>query len=470
MQEEEQLVYWYSGLYLQPQHFQSIDLHHGFMLARSRQLSQPHHQGYYECCINDDLLKEDTVRVEKIKAVLSSGYYIEYPGNCVVQDKCLTNLKGSDHGTVDLWLALKRFNSGHKNVSSVNDKRGSARWISSDDERNMRNVYRDSQDADITRIKYDIQILTDEEKDNTTDYEYLPLTRIIYGNNSLCIDDECSFPVMRLSANHKLRNKIAEIYSDIKFYKNRLEKYRYTERTVSDGHLYNFLILCAINRTLPLLSSFINEDAIHPWLYYMALCQFAGEISTFHNSGLSDTRIVELSYNHYEQISCFSDLQYYIKLILDDSCRDKIISVEFRKITTDTLICNFDEYGAGSNSDYYIKLTSDTFRKNKLIALPEIKIAPSEHIDMIIQHALPGIKFTVMDAVTSDLQVRENTIWLKIDKHSELWTLAQTQKRVAFYWSCSPDDLLVELVLSQEKYAVSRPKQDNGSFHPAVGR
>ncbi|EFH3288672.1 type VI secretion system baseplate subunit TssK, partial [Escherichia coli] len=248
------------------------------------------------------------------------------------------------------------------------------------------------------------------------------------------------------------------------------EKYRYTERTVSDGHLYNFLILCAINRTLPLLSSFINEDAIHPWLYYMALCQFAGEISTFHNSGLSDTRIVELSYNHYEQISCFSDLQYYIKLILDDSCRDKIISVEFRKITTDTLICNFDEYGAGSNSDYYIKLTSDTFRKNKLIALPEIKIAPSEHIDMIIQHALPGIKFTVMDAVTSDLQVRENTIWLKIDKHSELWTLAQTQKRVAFYWSCSPDDLLVELVLSQEKYAVSRPKQDHGSFHPAVGR
>ncbi|EMK5312311.1 type VI secretion system baseplate subunit TssK, partial [Escherichia coli] len=213
MQEEEQLVYWYSGLYLQPQHFQSIDLHHGFMLARSRQLSQPHHQGYYECCINDDLLKEDTVRVEKIKAVLSSGYYIEYPGNCVVQDKCLTNLKGSDHGTVDLWLALKRFNSGHKNVSSVNDKRGSARWISSDDERNMRNVYHDSQDADITRIKYDIQILTDEEKDNTTDYEYLPLTRIIYGNNSLCIDDECSFPVMRLSANHKLRNKIAEIYS-----------------------------------------------------------------------------------------------------------------------------------------------------------------------------------------------------------------------------------------------------------------
>ncbi|WP_208463987.1 type VI secretion system baseplate subunit TssK [Escherichia coli] len=451
MQEEEQLVYWYSGLYLQPQHFQSIDLHHSFMLARTRQLSQPHHQGYYECRISDDLLKEDTVRIEKIKAVLSSGYYVEYPGNCVVQDKCLTNLRSTDPGTVNLWLALKRFNSSHKNVSSVNDKRGSVRWVSSDDESNMRNVYHDSQDVGITRIKYDIQILTDEEKENSTDFEYLPLTRVIYGNNTLRIDDEYSFPAMRLSANHKLRDKIAEIHSDINSYKNKLEEYRYTERTVSDGHLYNFLILCAINRTLPLLSSFINEDAIHPWLYYMALCKFTGEISTFQHFGFSDSRIVDLSYNHYDQISCFSNLQYYIKLILENLCRDKIISFEFKKTTTNTLICDFDEYSSRNNSEYYIKLISDTFRKNNSIALSEIKIAPSEHIDLIIQHALPGINLTVMDVVTSELQVRENIILLKIDKHSELWKLAQVQKMVAFYWSCGPDDLLVELVLSQEK-------------------
>ncbi|EFN9316643.1 type VI secretion system baseplate subunit TssK, partial [Escherichia coli] len=42
-------------------------------------------------------------------------------------------------------------------------------------------------------------------------------------------------------------------------------------------------------------------------------------------------------------------------------------------------------------------------------------------------------------------------IWLKIDKYSELWRLAMTKKKVAFYWSYNPDDLLVELVLSQEQ-------------------
>ncbi|MFP1498164.1 type VI secretion system baseplate subunit TssK [Escherichia coli] len=112
--------------------------------CRNRQLSQPYYQGYYECHINDNLLKEDTIRIEKIKAVLPSGLSVDYPGNCIVQDKCLINLRGTDTEYVNLWLVLKRFNSGYKNVSSVNDKRGSARWVSPNDESNMRNVYHDS--------------------------------------------------------------------------------------------------------------------------------------------------------------------------------------------------------------------------------------------------------------------------------------------------------------------------------------
>lgn len=447
MQEEEQLVYWYSGLYLQPQHFQSIDLHHSFMLARIRQLSQPHNQGYYECRLNNELLKEYTVRIEKIKAVLASGYYLEYPGNCVVQDKCLTTLRGTDPKTVNLWLALKRFNAGHTNVSSVNDKRGSSRWVSSNAESNMRNVYHESQDAGITRIKYDIQIITEEEKENSTDCEYLPLTRIIHSNNTLCIDEEYSFPSLRLSANPFLRDKIVEIYSYLNFYKNKLEEYRFTEQKLSDGHLYNFLILCAINRLLPLLSLFINEDAIHPWVYFMSLYQFTGEISTFNRFGFSDSNITDLSYNHYDQISSFSNLQYYIKMLLDNLCTDKIISIEFKKLTTDTLVCDFTEYSTKNNVDHYIKLTSNVFKDNSAVTLSEIKIAPEEHIGLIIQHALPGINLTLIDVEASELQFRDNVIWLKIDKHSELWKIAQAQKKVAFYWSCSPDDLLVELVM-----------------------
>ncbi len=120
-----------------------------------------------------------------------------------------------------------------------------------------------------------------KKKENTTDFEYLPLARVIHSNNILCIDDEYSFPAMRLSANHILRGKVAEIKYILDFYKNKLEEYRYTERKVSDRHFYNFFILCAINRALSLLSSFMNEDSTHPWLYYMALCQFTGKYLPF---------------------------------------------------------------------------------------------------------------------------------------------------------------------------------------------
>ncbi len=136
-------------------------------------------------------------------------------------------------------------------------------------------------------------------------------------------------------------------------------------------------------------------------------------IFTFQRMVATDARVVDLSYNHYDQISCFSNLQYYIKVMLENLCRDKIVSFGFKQLKTDTLVCDFDGYTPKNNVDYYIKLTSDTFKNNNLVALSEIRIAPSEHLELIIQHALPGIDFTVMDVVTSDLQVRENIIWLQ---------------------------------------------------------
>jgi predicted component of type VI protein secretion system len=52
MYSEQQQIYWHSGLYLQPQHFQSLDLHHEWQLAQRIQLAQPYNHGLIEVEIN----------------------------------------------------------------------------------------------------------------------------------------------------------------------------------------------------------------------------------------------------------------------------------------------------------------------------------------------------------------------------------------------------------------------------------
>lgn len=444
MLEEQQQIYWYSGLYLQPQHFQSIDLHHSFMLARCRQFSQPYNQGYFECVINDGLLNEFTLRIEQIKAILPSGYYLEYPGNCILPDKCLSFMRNSDDKLINLWIALKRFNSKHANVSSSKDKRGSTRWVSSENEIIMRDIYHESPEVGITRIKYDVQIVTDEEKNNSTDCEFLPLTRIICEGKRIIIDPEYTFPSLRISADSVLKKKTAEIYSDLHNYKCKLEEYRYASQSLGDGDLVYLLILCAINRTLPMLASFLNEDITHPWLYYMELRQLVGEISSFDSNKFSELEVGDLTYKHFSQISCFSDIHRYLKLLLDVLCCDKNMSLAFNHITTDTLVCDFNGWLMKENSQYFIKLKSNFF-KNKAtnsFYFSEIKIAPNDHINMIIQHALPGIPLTNADVGAE----RKNIVLLKLDINSELWKEAEAHKKISFYWSHCPKDLQVELV------------------------
>ncbi|EER0880415.1 type VI secretion system baseplate subunit TssK [Escherichia coli] len=452
MLEEQLQIYWYSGLYLQPQHFQSIDLHHGFMLARYRQLSQSYNHGFYECIINNRLLNEFTVKIDKIKAILPSGYYLEYPGNCTLTDKCLSYLINTEESSVNLWLSLKRFNSGHVNVACSKDKRGSTRWVSSDDEIIMRDVYHESQDTGITRIKYDVQIITDEEKECSTDCEFLPLVKVLCENNALIVDKEYSFPALRISANPLLREKCTDIFSELLNYKKKLEEYRYTKQSVADGNFYFLLILYSINRTLPMLTFSLNEADIHPWLYHMALRQLAGEISTIYQNEFGMQEEYNLTYKHFDQISCFNDIHDYLEKILNGLCCNKNKNLIFSNVAGDIFFCNLGELSQESKSKCFIKLTSSLLRK-KIISpasISEIKIAPADYIDLIIQHALPGIPLDNMDTTCSGLPKYDNTVLLNLDICSDLWKEAKKQGKIAFYWSGSPEDLVVELILSNE--------------------
>lgn len=453
MLQEEQQVYWYSGIYLQPQHFQSIDLHHSFMLARQRQLSQPCNQGYYECVINDEILSEFTIKIEKIKAVLPSGYYLEYPGNCILSDKCLSYMRNSDEQSVNLWLALRRFSSGHTNVSCLKDNRGLTRWVSSDDETIMRDVYHESPDTDVTRIKYDVRILTEEEKNNTTDCEFLPLIRIVRENNNIVIDQDYTFPALKLSASALLKKRYTEIYSELYTYKKKLAEYSYALVSANENNTSLLLISCAINRALPLLEFFLNEDLVHPWLYHMTLRQLAGEISSFNRKEFSMVNEWDLTYKHYDQVSCLNRVRNYLKFMLDVLCCDKNINVTFNSINTNTLICNVDEWYGKDKTNYYIKLTSNFFRNRNFIpnVLSEIKISSVDYIELIIQHALPGVSLTEVDTSIAGLPEGENILWLKVEKSSEMWRKIEEQKKIAFYWSRIPDDLSVELVMSHAR-------------------
>lgn len=60
-------VYWYSGLYLQPQHFQSMDLHQSWQHAQHWRHGKPWQSGIVKAQVNPHALLDFTVEFHALK-------------------------------------------------------------------------------------------------------------------------------------------------------------------------------------------------------------------------------------------------------------------------------------------------------------------------------------------------------------------------------------------------------------------
>ncbi|MBX9477237.1 type VI secretion system baseplate subunit TssK [Yersinia enterocolitica] len=457
MYNEYKQIYWYSGLYLQPQHFQSVDLHHSYMLAQHRSIAQPWNFGYYECKINHNALKESILKIDQLKAILPSGYYLEYPGNCTIPQRHLFGSKITDGNPVKFWIALRRFDPRFSNVSDSTDKVGNTRWVSTAEEQTMRDVYHNGPETGITRISYNIHIITDDEKDHMLDCELLPLTRLIYETNGIIVDPNFTPPSLTISHSEVLKRTITDIYSSLCSCTHKLDECKHTElNSVSfrkNGNIVRLLMLCIFNRTLPLLESWQQERLVHPWYFFNLLCQLAGELSSFDKTSPSLTTDKKqhcvIKYDHYDLFACFSSIKDHLSNLLAKLSLDENISVPLQKVSSGIFsgdIVNDDSVRCGSA---YIMLKSESFtQRNKLlIHTPDMKIASVGDINTIIQHALPGIPMQLIEFAPGGLPERMDTLWLKIDTDHSIWENIQKQKNIAFYWVASPDDLYIELVI-----------------------
>lgn len=456
MHNEQKQIYWYSGLYLQPQHFQSIDLHHSYMLAQHLTKAQPWNFGYYECEIDHNALNESILKIDKLKAILPSGYYLEYPGNCSISQKNLFDSKIINGHPIRFWIALRRFDPKFPNVSDNNEKISNTRWVSTVEEQLMRDVYHNSPETGITRISYNIQIITDEEKDHMLDSELLPITRLIHNSNGLTIDPTFTPPFLSVSQSDGLRSIINDIYASLCTCAHKLEECKHTELNASSfrksGNIVRLLMLCMFNRVLPIMESWQSEKLVHPWYYFNLLCQLIGELSSFDKTSSSLTSNKNhhciVKYDHYNLFECFSSIKDHISNLLIKLSLDDNIAIPLQRVTSGIFVGHIKD-DSTSTKDVYLMLRAENFRNNSRVFIhtPDIKISSSDDINTLIQHALPGVAMELIECAPSGLPERIDTVWLKINTDDILWDKIQREKNIALYWVAAPEDLYVELVI-----------------------
>lgn len=456
MHPEQQQVYWYSGLYLQPQHLQSLDLHHTYMLSQHRQISQPWNTGIIHCDINYETLIDFSLNIERLQLIMPSGCYVEFPGNCIIEPRQFRDAWKKREKPFLLWLVLRRFDPNYQNVNSGSN----SRWITSTPENEMKDLYHAGPECAVTRIIYNVRILSDDEIDSAVDCERIRLIQLRYDNERVVYDPSFCPPAISLGAAPNLKKMLDGLYAELSNRARTLEEYKrpgllnnVSRNTVDTNQL---LVMRSLNRLLPLFGHYIRTPMLHPWQIYGILVQLIGELSSFNDMCSFSGEWLDggppvLPYNHLSLFDCFDSIKQTLLSLLNGLALEETVYI--------TLVR--DEQGV-----YIGDLTSHAFRNantlllllqtNMLGVLPdnftfngEFKISTQDDIQTLVLHSLPGLSSHFITPSPRGVPNRDDYYYFEISKNDPVWRNIELNQNIAFYWAEAPDDLQVQLVFME---------------------
>lgn len=447
MYPEQQQIFWYSGIYLQPQHLQSVDLHHNYMLACHRQLAQPWNIGIIRFEYNKSTLVDFSLKIDRLQAILPSGEYLEYPGNCALVARQFRDAWKQPGKPFTLWLALRRFDPGHVNVGDSPN----SRWLHRQ-ETVMKDVYFNGPECNVSRIQYNIQILSDEEKRAVVDCEFLPLMRIRLENGRVISDPHFCPPLVTLNGSPELKTLLDGLNAELANRAYQLAEYKNPEQlhNTSRGYMTQLLLMRTLNRTLPLLQHYCRTPTMHPWVVYGLLVQLVGELSSFNEkcnfngewAGVAPL----LPYDHFNLFSCFASARKLIiallnNLTLEDNTWVTLFADKHRVFRGDLKTLPWQKADT-----VLLMLRSETMTSTDCNDSSGFKISSSSMVQNIIQHALPGITATWLNSTPCGVPHRKDTFYFQLNQQDSLWQTVKQQQNIAFYWDDAPTDLQVQII------------------------
>ncbi|KJX01430.1 type VI secretion protein [Enterobacter roggenkampii] len=447
MYPELQQIYWYSGVYLQPQHLQSVDLHHNYMLSRQRQLAQPWNVGMIQCDFNPETLVDFTLKIERLQAILPSGDYLEYPGNCALPPRQFRDAWKQIEKPFTLWLALRRFDPGHANVGDSPN----SRWLKPHEEGVMKDVYFNGPECSVSRILYNVQILSDEEKAAVVDCEFLPLIRLRYENDRVVSDSHFCPPLVTLNGYPALKTLLDGLYAELANRAHQLAEYKRPDqlRDASRGDVTQLLAMRSLNRTLPLLQHYCRTPTMHPWPIYGLLAQLIGELSSFSErcsfNGEWEGEDPLLPYDHFNLCASFASARKLIIALLNNLTLENNTWVTLNPDEQSVFRGDLQSMPWNNAGSVLLMLRSEKLVA-EVIDSSSFKIAPDATVTTLIQHALPGITATWLNPTPRGVPHRQDAFYFRLNQQNSLWKQVEQQKNLAFYWDDAPADLQVQAI------------------------
>lgn len=458
----KQSIYWHQGLFLQPQHFQQLEMHQQFNREQLLRMLNPFPWGFETLDIADAALNNRMVDVRALKLMLPDHTYLEYPGNVVIAARSFDKIWTDPDMPFTVYLALRRLSEAEPNVTVVNSISAAThvrtRFSSLSNSGKVNDVYAADSQADMPTVMYVARLVFESELAGLDAHEVIPLLRLKLEGDQVRPISQFIPPLLRLDASLILTRLVTDIRDDMLGRLRQLEEYK-NPRGVNVADLdANFLMMMqavqVLNRHVPALTHLLEVGGIHPWPVYGQLRQCVGELSTFsprfdvygrlpgQEEGLPP-------YDHMELGACFIHAREIVLQLLSDISMGPDFNITL-SLQGDVYNGIIPENYFGNRHRFYVVLQCEAMKDlNTHEFLETARLAATDIMIDLIDHALPGVELIELPGPPQGLPRRPDARYFRIEQMSDGWEQIEQTGKISLYWHEPPENLRVVVVVTR---------------------
>ena len=431
-------VVWQEGMFLRAQHFQQQDRWLESVVRGRTAALRPHGWGMVEGAVNRDLLATGQFALASGSGVFEDGTPFALPGE--TDHPTPFDLPDSTRNAV-VYLALPIRQPGAVEVSFDNAPAGryDLREFEAYDTHAASPQPAGLQVGRL-RLRYML------ETDNRSGYLCIGLARVVEvaSDRRATLDDRWIPPTLVCSAAPPLAGLLAEL-SGMLNQRGEALAARLTapgSRGVAD--VSDFLLLQSVNRGQKLLSHWADAGNVHPVDLYTALVQMAGDFATFTEATRRPSNYPP--YRHDDLQRSFAPVIADLRRSLSAVIEQTATAIPLQERRHGVRVGAITDRGILRSASFVLTVQADVPTETLRRLFPaQVKIGAVEHIQELVNVALPGIAVRPLPAAPRQLPFYAGATYFELDRNSPHWQQMQASGGFAVHVSGDFPNLNLEL-------------------------
>ncbi len=456
MTEPRKPVFWYQGLFLQPQHLQQADLFHQSALAPLRDHLQPFFYGTCGHTIDEGALRELVFNLTDAEFLFQDGTWVKTTRNARLEARSFKDAWTNMEKPFKVFLGLRRWDQTGKNVAGPGGHQERRRYIEGEPASGTRDIHVGDNIAEVKLLDHLLRFFWEDEISDAADYHLIPLAVLTFNGQDVVLSRDFVPPALTVAAAEPLLRITRNIRELVLSRCRILEEYKnprgFQKADLQAAYLNFFLALHTLNRYVPLFEHFTEVSTVHPWTVYGMLRQCAGELSSFTDRVDALGRLqngTELipPYDHENLLFCFRQAQLLIEEIIASMIlgMENIIHFErdnhyFRGRLPQELL---------DNRNFFYLIVKSAVEPGGVCEMVRhiVKLGCEEEVPVLITRALPGIPLEQKLEMPPGLPKKPGMLCFEIDRTNRYWHDVLKSGKIALYWPDAPEDMIIELAI-----------------------